>query len=478
MQSSTLEFRAILLTKYLGGIAALSALISTISYFQVVVLNRASADVMASDFSSLYNILAAYIGLLVLGSLARAATSLLGQGWEASSLRSFGVSAAQSIFNHPLWSTDQEACRTRTSVISGAGMEVTTGTASFLLQLILQISTFLGTVVGVAYALSPNVASSVGIGAILGVVTALAFNPIISRKVRAKELARLNIREIAQQCWSNSVPGNELTYRRWVARHADSHTNYLSSSLAFSFWSLVGQLAVAACVLVPISVHFTWLLSRDNAPALIVSTLVLLPRLIDLASVTVRSISMGASSLAVVQQLTTIRRAFHLPPLDISSRISWRDIRFQMDGTPVEIADLNSLMYQTRSSQGRRIRIIGANGCGKSTILRLLKMQFDAEAFIYQGLFDALTESANGTRSSGQMVKDQLTDVLSNSGAGILLLDEWSAHLDSRSVIEIDRLLDEACMRGIVIVEVLHVHNDHAITVSSAASADEHFVDC
>jgi hypothetical protein len=44
--------------------------------------------------------------------------------------------------------------------------------------------------------------------------------------------------------------------------------------------------------------------------------------------------------------------------------------------------------------------------------------------------------------------------------------------------IAIDRLLDEACRRSLVIVEVLHVHNDRASTVTSTTSADEHFVEC
>jgi len=99
-----------------------------------------------------------------------------------------------------------------------------------------------------------------------------------------------------------------------------------------------------------------------------------------------------------------------------------------------------------------RYRVTGENGSGKSTLLKIIKDRA-ADAILITPETHFLDASSG--LSTGQGRIKEIENGLSMAPA-ILMLDEWDANLDEGNCLKIDRLLDEASRR-MLIIEVRHL---------------------
>ncbi len=107
--------------------------------------------------------------------------------------------------------------------------------------------------------------------------------------------------------------------------------------------------------------------------------------------------------------------------------ISVQNISFSYDGACDLFSDLSCSI-----GQGAHIAIIGDNGCGKTTLLKLLagEIQPDSGHIIVNGHCELLNQfNIKHNKSGGQSQMDAIASVF-NSGADILLLDEPTNNLD------------------------------------------------
>lgn len=112
----------------------------------------------------------------------------------------------------------------------------------------------------------------------------------------------------------------------------------------------------------------------------------------------------------------------------------------------------HDLIEELQGTKRGRFRVTGENGSGKSTLLKIIKdTVVDAILITPETHF---LESSSAL-STGQARTQEIENVLAISPP-ILLLDEWDANLDEDNRRKIDRLLD-AASRRMVIVEVRHL---------------------
>lgn len=110
--------------------------------------------------------------------------------------------------------------------------------------------------------------------------------------------------------------------------------------------------------------------------------------------------------------------------------ISVLHISFSYDGVRDLFSDLSCSI-----SAGSHIAIIGDNGCGKTTLLKLLAGQLkpDAGRIVINGCCKLLSQfNINQNKSGGQSQMDAIAAVF-NSNADILLLDEPTNNLDNNA---------------------------------------------
>ncbi|MEG0226531.1 MAG: hypothetical protein RR720_22205 [Comamonas sp.] len=101
-----------------------------------------------------------------------------------------------------------------------------------------------------------------------------------------------------------------------------------------------------------------------------------------------------------------------------------------------------------------RYWITGENGSGKSTLLKIIK---DSAADAILITPETYFLDAGSGLSTGQRRIKEIENVLSMA-PDILMLDEWDANLDEGNCGKIDRLLDEASRR-MLIIEVRHLRS-------------------
>lgn len=116
-------------------------------------------------------------------------------------------------------------------------------------------------------------------------------------------------------------------------------------------------------------------------------------------------------------------------------------------------AELLEGLWQGSLARGRWT-VTGPNGSGKSTLLKIIK---DSAADAILITPETYFLDAGSGLSTGQRRIKEIENVLSMA-PDILLLDEWDANLDEGNCGKIDRLLDEASRR-MLIIEVRHLRS-------------------
>ncbi len=457
MSQSSLNYRRVFLTRQCLYFACLIAISVWPSYAQVRVLGEIGDVIALKRFGDVEIRFVLYLCLLGLGSLVRAACGMVGQVWEATAIRAFIAEASATIYNRPEWQASKEARQACTAIIAGNGMEAVFGTVGFATQFLQQLAALLGIISGIAVVLSTQVVLYVAAGVAAGGAIAYGCNPLIARAVRARESARINLRRSAQECWPNTVPGNGLTFERWSARFQEVFRVYFERSLRFFTWSMIVQLAVATVVIAPVSWFFYQQFRAGNVGSVVVSTFVLLPRLLELVSSSIKMIAMSTSMSSVIHQLAVIRDGLKLPPImDLRGRINWCRIRFSTDGKQATLGSVEDVLAVLTAAPATRLSLRGENGAGKSTLLACLKRELGQRAFYFQASPDLIVGNVAEDCSTGERTRKQLADIMMSHRHQFLLLDEWSAHLDPTVAAIIDEQIDAFVALGVTVVEVLH----------------------
>ncbi len=285
--------------------------------------------------------------------------------------------------------------------------------------------------------------------------------------------ARLELCQSLLGAWDNVLLGNEYNFELWREKTQERLKNCMQSNVALERFDQILAIAVSLITSIPslmVVIYFV-VLHRNNTVELS-SFIVILPLLFVNLSYTYQTLSLVFRWPMHLGKLRTIYNAIKPTSFPIEAmklKVQWPKITISehfpisVDPQgpigmhpsfyPPMISSLEDLVDKARTSC--RLTLRGDNGCGKSTALMLIKEKFSDQAF-FLPTQSQLTFLAEANRySTGESLKNLLSEILEQVNADVLLLDEWDANLDKENQEKLSILIDKLAAKKCVI-EVRH----------------------
>lgn len=281
--------------------------------------------------------------------------------------------------------------------------------------------------------------------------------------------ARLELCQSLLGAWDNVLLGNAYNFELWKEKTQERLKKCMQSNVALERFDQILAIAVSLITSIPsllVVIYFV-ALHRHNTVELS-SFIVILPLLFVNLSYTYQTLSLVFRWPMHLGKLRTIYNAIEpaahpietmelkvqWPKISVSEHVATAPLpsSIQEALSPV-ISSFDALINKARSSC--RLTLRGENGCGKSTALMLIKEKLSGQAF-FLPTHSQLTFLAEANRySTGESLKNLLSEILQQVKVDVLLLDEWDANLDKENQEKLSSLIDELAIKKCVI-EVRH----------------------
>lgn len=271
--------------------------------------------------------------------------------------------------------------------------------------------------------------------------------------------------------WDNILLGNEYNFKLWEEKSEQRIDQCMKSNVALERFDQMLAIVVSLITSIPsLLVVIYYVVNHRHNPVELTSFIVVLPLLFINLSYTYQTLSLAFRWPMHLGKLRAIYSVIQGNPestAPMQAKIKWPKItvsehkkNVHSDSTlkPLEqvTASLETLLEKTSSSC--RLTLRGENGSGKSTALMLIKDKLEKQAFFLptQNHLTFMTETNH--YSTGESLKNLLSEIIEHVSADVLLLDEWDANLDKENQEKISLLIDAlaACK---CVVEVRHRSN-------------------
>lgn len=255
--------------------------------------------------------------------------------------------------------------------------------------------------------------------------------------------ARLEMGQSLLQAWDNVLLGNQYNYDLWRGTFISRLQMATELNVASSRYRQILSVAFAFLTLAPcftIVAHSMW--TQQANPLILSAFVVTLPRLFLILGFTHSLIDLFSEWSIQQSRLTGINQIL-TSSMDVllGDRIQWDKIIFAENGSSKQaksLAEIEGYLHKPC-----RVTLRGPNGCGKSSLLLLLKDQLQQRAF-YLPSEDHLAFQFDGSAlSTGQRLKKKLFELREKVDAEVLLLDEWDANLDAANQQEISGIIEQ-----------------------------------
>ncbi len=303
----------------------------------------------------------------------------------------------------------------------------------------------------------------------------------------------------AWAAWDNVLSGNKYNYQLWQATFRQRLAKSLRAQLRLVFWREGWGSISNLYALIIILGYTSWMaITKGGDAVYLVGLAASLPKQFDMLQ-DMRTFSNGISDwVAVFARIKGLCYSMQPSCLGIEkqNRIKFEKIKFQIKHDIFYIQNIDELLNKITALHPRvgRIKVRAANGVGKSTILVLLKIKLQAEAYylpcqdrmqfqfntpedgVYpnhaavqlenemadedeqlKNLRSAELSKISAGWSSGERQMLVLKEIVNHTHHPYYLLDEWSANLDAHRLAEADQCIDALALRAVVI-EVSHHH--------------------
>ncbi len=282
--------------------------------------------------------------------------------------------------------------------------------------------------------------------------------------------ARVELCQSLLTSWDNILLGNEYNFKLWEEKSEERIDTCMKSNVALERFDQMLAIVVSLITSIPslLVVVYYVAMHRHN-PVELTSFIVVLPLLFMNLSYTYQTLSLAFRWPMHIGKLRAIyskiegtsgtngrmEAKIKWPKITLSEHKNVPRESFEM---PLEkvTASLEALLEKTSSSC--RLTLRGENGSGKSTALMLIKDKLNKQAFFLptQNQLTFLTDTNN--YSTGESLKNLLSEILEHVSADVLLLDEWDANLDQENQEKVSLMIDTLAASKCV-VEVRHRSN-------------------
>lgn len=280
-------------------------------------------------------------------------------------------------------------------------------------------------------------------------------------------IARVDLCQSLLAAWDNVLLGNEYNFKLWNERTTQRLKRCLQRNIDVERFDQVLAICVSLITSLPtLGVVVYSMVQHQHDTAKLTSFVVILPLLFMILSYTYQTLSLAFRWNMHRSKLMTIYRVIEGSndnPLALEKKIKWPKIlATHTTAAPKDHVSLTvsrpldshlDLVHHTAVSG--RMTLRGENGCGKSTALILVKNALANRAFYLPTHTQLNFASETNRYSTGESLRNHLTEIIEKVDADVLLLDEWDANLDSENQERLSALIDELSLKKCVI-EVRH----------------------
>lgn len=312
-----------------------------------------------------------------------------------------------------------------------------------------------------SYLIDENLLIAYAISIILVTSIILLFSPKIKQASSKAQSSRVNLVQVLTQQWDNVLIGNQRNYSIWHKHFKTLLNNSKETKVKNTLWvefsttiaSLIGFIPIIYFLLETIT-------EAANDIALLTALIATLPRQITTVHYLSDIAFFSNEYTALKARIKGLRKSLILKPMTLKANISWDNISIYNTVTEIKLNKGRLSLPESKSllnaQSNGRYRLSGPNGCGKSSLLLLLKEHYREDAYYLPAHSDLFFESAVGiTLSSGEKQIHALNDIKEIKDVNLLLLDEWDANLDNKNKQLLSKLLD-TLSASCCILEVRH----------------------
>lgn len=280
-------------------------------------------------------------------------------------------------------------------------------------------------------------------------------------------IARVDLCQSLLAAWDNVLLGNEYNFKLWNERTSQRLKRCLQKNVDVERFDQILAICVSLVTSIPsLGVIIYSMLKHQHDIVRLTSFVVVLPLLFQILSYTYQTLSLGFRWGMHRSKLITIYRtieATQQSPLMMEKKIKWPKIMASFaTAAPDNQVSLQAprpmeshLDLLSQTAQSGRLTLRGENGSGKSTALMLIKNALANRAFLLPTHNQLSFVSETNKYSTGESLRNRLTEILEKVEAEVLLLDEWDANLDAENREKLSELIDELARKKCVI-EVRH----------------------
>ena len=438
------------------------ALEASSTFWLVTLMDRITSG------ANFFPVLALYLTSLVVPYIPWCIAFILKSSWKQEAERSFINGFVSSNKNHLGEWSDKEIKEEKLSILTTEGPNAINALIDYVFDLLgYALSVFLN-ILALSIVVEPFFAIAYGIS-----VSAVILVMKIKRK-KQRDLtqlalaARIGLSQSLLASWDNILLGNEYNFKLWVDKTSQRLGNCLQRNLELERFNQILAIFVSMMTSIPslcVVAYYTYIHQNDRAH--LSSFIVTLPILFIILSYTYQTLNLAFKWTMHRSKLTTIYRAIQSsnniesPPME--EKVQWAKLSMtqssngQKSGVcmaiPHIIKNKDDIINQTMKSG--RFTIRGENGTGKSTALMLVKKALSEKSYFLPAHHQLSFSSDTHGSSTGEALRQRLTEILENVHADVLLLDEWDANLDKENREKLSNLIDALSEKKCVI-EVRH----------------------
>lgn len=306
---------------------------------------------------------------------------------------------------------------------------------------------------------------------LFAVVIVMRLRRRAQRQLTQKALtARIDLVQSLLAAWDNVLIGNDYNFKLWLDKTHKRTNRCLQKNVDLERFDQIMAIFVSLITMIPaLLVVIFFVVKNQNDTVALASFFVTIPILFLILSYTYQMLAhffrwgMHKSKLIAIYRSIQPNHA----PVDMTKKIKWEKIQFTKNESfsekdfpgsrkfspPVNLDSHHDIIQHI--GEPGRITIRGENGSGKSTTLMLIKKSLSEKAFLLPTHSQLSFSTETNKYSTGENLKNRLTEILDKVHADVLLLDEWDANLDRENREKLSKLIDEISEKKCVI-EVRH----------------------
>lgn len=413
-----------------------------------------------------FHYLLIYLATLVFPYIPWCIAYVLKISWKQEALRSFIQAFVNSNRNNVTEWTSKSKKEEKLSILTAEAPNAINLLIDYIFDLYSYILSVFFNIIALSIVVEPLFAAAYFVSVLSVIVIMKLKRKMLAQLTKKALAARVDLTQSLLAAWDNVLLGNDYNFRLWQERTNQRVNRSLQKNVALERFDQVMAIVVSLMTSIPSLLVVIWSAWKHRGNVAELSSFVVtLPILFMILSYTYQTLSLAFRWGMHKSKLIALFKA--IQPMSASEeylegKVKWNKIRLSRETSGSQDC---SLAYTTpplspkqiveAADAAGRLTLRGENGSGKSTLLMLIKNALKNKAYLLPTHSQLSFSSEAGVNSTGEILKQRLTEIIEKVDVNVLLLDEWDANLDAENRDQLSQMIDEIAKQKCVI-EVRH----------------------